>query len=618
MAWAVAAWRETHLTVHGKEARWTPKARRAAAARPAPPLPAAVLAAVLLLGPPARALLACGGMGGFLQALRGGPSASHGQACWSSAGGASLRRGRLRAGGRTGAAARCAGEGDCEQMAPADQDWRDFRARLVERERLEGGEGVAEGQDCRAGDTRIGWAYEMPLIEQGAVLLSAPGDHFALQQQYFHKAVILIVRHSEDGDMGLILNRPTAFRAGDLQLPCEDPLPDRVLKFLGLPAGCDAWNVWFGGDCHGPGPGLGDGALVCSCLHTSERLADKSERIIRGVFAIDLERARELVALGLAERDEFLLLAGYCGWGPGQLQAELDQGGSWIVAATDQRALLGELRDAQASLTSRLEAARARSSDSRVTAADVGDGIAHWEQLLAALEPQAQSKGLAEGPDDEGAAAVEAHVRVQVDGLLRRWIEQRLLPAPPALELAPLPRTALRAGTVLRGSATAWLLGGPPALLLPDGPWRISPAQYLHKAVLLLLEDYTPDRSSTLVLLDGPKIGEISGGAGAVFFGGPTPTPPEVGGLLAVPGGGVWGCVELPPGLLTGLLVLGGFEVAEGVTLPEATAVPTEERWAAAGGRIRTLQDALTAAQGDEQRRRWYKSFLGLEADADL
>ena len=50
------------------------------------------------------------------------------------------------------------------------------------------------------------WAYELPVIEQGSILLSAPNDHFAINQQYFHKNVIFLVTHTDDFTKGVILN----------------------------------------------------------------------------------------------------------------------------------------------------------------------------------------------------------------------------------------------------------------------------------------------------------------------------------------------------------------------------------------------------------------------------
>ena len=35
-------------------------------------------------------------------------------------------------------------------------------------------------------------AYESPIIEQGSILLSAPNDHFCINQQYFHKTLVPI------------------------------------------------------------------------------------------------------------------------------------------------------------------------------------------------------------------------------------------------------------------------------------------------------------------------------------------------------------------------------------------------------------------------------------------
>lgn len=42
-------------------------------------------------------------------------------------------------------------------------------------------------------------AYELPIIEQGAILLSEPNDHFCVNQQYFHKNVIFLVDHQPGG-----------------------------------------------------------------------------------------------------------------------------------------------------------------------------------------------------------------------------------------------------------------------------------------------------------------------------------------------------------------------------------------------------------------------------------
>merc|ERR1712232_1349675 len=77
------------------------------------------------------------------------------------------------------------------------------------------------------------WAYPTPLIEQGSVLLSEPGCRFGFRQQYFQKAVILLIDHRPDFDMGLVLNRPTAITTAQLGVPGP------------------SWLLCFGGDCQG-------------------------------------------------------------------------------------------------------------------------------------------------------------------------------------------------------------------------------------------------------------------------------------------------------------------------------------------------------------------------------
>lgn len=66
------------------------------------------------------------------------------------------------------------------------------------------------------------------------------------------------------------------------------------------------------------------------CLHQLEtqEARDVSRQVIKSIYATSFESAQELVGAGLAERRDFWLFFGYCGWGPGQLQAELERD-SW-------------------------------------------------------------------------------------------------------------------------------------------------------------------------------------------------------------------------------------------------------------------------------------------------
>ena len=81
------------------------------------------------------------------------------------------------------------------------------------------------------------WAYYSgKVIEQGSVILGGVEQDFGfgLRQQYFHKAVILVLDHDESTfTKGIILNRPSG-----------RVLEDDVNEGL-------QWKVWFGGDVQG-------------------------------------------------------------------------------------------------------------------------------------------------------------------------------------------------------------------------------------------------------------------------------------------------------------------------------------------------------------------------------
>merc|ERR1712032_5019 len=161
----------------------------------------------------------------------------------------------------------------------AEADWRAFRARLVKLEQNEGAESD-DGKSTVTAETEAGWAYETPLIEQGAMLLSTPNNHFAINQQYFHKNVILIINHEPMFTTGLIVNRPTAFNLKDVQgrnvLIGEDMIRE-----------LEGWNVWFGGDCQGIND-IDTGSQLY-VLHSLENLANISKKIIRGIYLIELD-----------------------------------------------------------------------------------------------------------------------------------------------------------------------------------------------------------------------------------------------------------------------------------------------------------------------------------------
>jgi len=487
----------------------------------------------------------------------------------------------------------------------AEKDWREFRARLVQLEQTADSESDDNNATVKS-KTDEGWAYETPLIEQGSILLSSPGNHFAINQQYFHKNVILIINHEERSfTTGIILNRPTALNLKDVK---DVHLSEETSREL------EGWNVWFGGDCEGINA-CGKGNQRSFVLHSLEHLANMSEKVILGVYLIELEKERLLVAEGKDDKDDFLLLIGYCGWGPEQLQGELDRGDSWNMVSVDQRKALGDLRTEQTALRIRLsEACKGQS----FSAKDVGDGLAMWERLYEAIGPTFKTR-LA----DFKTSGDSEHT----DEMLRRWINRCLIPerlrpdpdALPAADVAEMARQSqqrtsresiVREGLILRGSATMWLLGKPVEHELFE-TWQFVPGQYFHKSVLVVVRvgDGNSNSPSLLALLNGPMISDSST---SVFWGGPANTG-EVEIKSPTDSIRISGLCVLTPGTLEFLVELGAFEAAPDNDLEKLIRQPVEERWQAAGGRIEKLSDASTAALGDIQRTLWFRRFLDID-----
>jgi len=479
--------------------------------------------------------------------------------------------------------------------AEDDRDWREFRAKLVMAEKAKETSDAGLDWDAAldAGDEAPSeWVYPSPIIEQGSILLTVPGDHFWGGQHYFHKVVILIVSHDERFTRGVILNRPTAFNTSQVvnSVPVNDP-----------------WNVWCGGDCEGVRD-MSHTTPAFSCLHMKPELANVSREIISGLYETNLETATALNAVSKLGKDEFLLLAGYCGWGAGQLQRELDRGETWAMVAASREVVIGNLQEKQASLTTRL----AERGNVRPTVDVVGDGIDSWKALYSLVGPS-QSKEVEEGDGQESAE--------HVDNMLRLWIDRHLLPREtPVYESdKPFPRGS--PVTILRASPTAWVLGDPP-YLSPRAQREIRDRYYgpvfMHKAVLCLLPQEQND-TEVLILLNGPILTSIEGVPGDVTFGGPLQIAEK--SVLQMNLAGVESAL-----LVSGVIVLsdetlqecvrsGALSVVEDVALDKLSEPSSStEKWLLAGGKLDTVEDAKVALLGDEQRRMWFKRMLNIDA----
>lgn len=231
-----------------------------------------------------------------------------------------------------------------------DEDWRDFRAKLVMSHRENESEGPADSipadnsttatrtRDQSKTESSHHWAYESgDAIEVGSIILACPEQDFGygLRQQYFHKCLVLVTYHDERSfTKGIILNRPTDLIFGDEDLcnadgsPLEDTRPGRK------------WRTMYGGEVKGLDSDDPE-QTVLHCL-ASDAAKEVSTKVLNNLYWTTMAGARLLVTDGHAEPEDFIVYCGYAGWSAGQLSAELERG-AWHVV-TISGSLVGEVK----------------------------------------------------------------------------------------------------------------------------------------------------------------------------------------------------------------------------------------------------------------------------------
>ena len=129
----------------------------------------------------------------------------------------------------------------------------------------------------------------------------------------FRRTIVLVVEDDKDeGTLGVVLNRPS-------EIPVEQVLQPWTNLVTGP-------SVLFRG-----GPVAPDSALALALpLGDEQPIGWRSlagSKLMSRLGLVDLGAPPELLADGIASLRVF---AGYAGWGPGQLEAEIDVG-AWLV-----------------------------------------------------------------------------------------------------------------------------------------------------------------------------------------------------------------------------------------------------------------------------------------------
>ena len=130
----------------------------------------------------------------------------------------------------------------------------------------------------------------------------------------FIETVIYIVRQNSEGTFGLVINRPLG----------NGPIDD-LLKGFGAEAKQSKREVTV----HYGGP---VSTLQGFVLHSDDFMLDSSIKVKDGISMTSDIRMLEAIASGQGPK-QFLIMLGYAGWAPGQLEAEIKNNAWFVVSA---------------------------------------------------------------------------------------------------------------------------------------------------------------------------------------------------------------------------------------------------------------------------------------------
>lgn len=143
----------------------------------------------------------------------------------------------------------------------------------------------------------------------------------------FYRSVVLLIHHDEEGAFGVILNRPTNFQLREVwhSITKEECELDSAI-YLGGPV---------------------DGPLVA--IHERPDLAENE--ILDGVYICSEKENLQRLFTGRA--CDCKIFSGYSGWGPGQLESELNTG-SWLRVPATVEDVFSESEDLWESIAGRI------------------------------------------------------------------------------------------------------------------------------------------------------------------------------------------------------------------------------------------------------------------------
>lgn len=153
-------------------------------------------------------------------------------------------------------------------------------------------------------------------LAAGMLLVATP----VLLDPNFADTVVLLLDVDDDGALGVVLNRPSPVTVAEVLGHWSRAVAQPDVLFQGGPVGTDA-------------------ALAVALLRDPADVP-VGFRAVRGALGlVDLDTPAELLDGSLAG---LRIFAGYAGWAPGQLEAEVGEGSWYVVPAEAPDAFRGD------------------------------------------------------------------------------------------------------------------------------------------------------------------------------------------------------------------------------------------------------------------------------------
>lgn len=140
---------------------------------------------------------------------------------------------------------------------------------------------------------------------RGRLLVATP----PLADPNFDRSVVLVLEHSGDGALGIVLNRPSEHRVAEVVPAWADVVGEPGVVFVGGP--------------------VEPGAVIGLAEGASDEASEGWAPVLGSLGTVDLGRDPDDVPGPL---HAVRLFAGYAGWAAGQLEAEIDAN-AWLPVA---------------------------------------------------------------------------------------------------------------------------------------------------------------------------------------------------------------------------------------------------------------------------------------------